>query len=298
MVPNPRRSCAARLVGLPFLVFILTTIGAAAVSDSGGSQIGREVAVAKHLQDGDETRLSIREILAKGQELFNARWTSQEGGGRPLTKGTGNPLSDPSKPLVFPRNFNRISGPDSGSCAACHNSPFGIAGGAGDVVANVFVLGQRFDFANFDAGNVMPTVDSVDERGLPVTLGGIADSRITIGMFGSGYIEMLSRQVTADLQRTRDSVPAGGSQPLVSKGLSFGTLSRRADGTWDVSRRARMRLRRSSFDRSIRPPTSSRCASSRTTPSTTTTAFSRRNGSAKARTRTATASWTSSRART
>ncbi len=64
-----------------------------------------------------------------------ARWTSQEGAGRPLTKGTGNPLSDPLAPLVFPRNFNRISGPDTNSCAGRHNLP--------DIGALRFRLGSK-----------------------------------------------------------------------------------------------------------------------------------------------------------
>ena len=199
---------------------------------SESASIGREVAVPRHLQDGEEFHLSNRELVDFGKSLFTAVWTSQEGGGRPLTKGTGNPLSDPTHPLVFPRNFNRLSAPDSNSCAGCHNSPFGIAGGAGDIVANVFVLGQRFDFLEFDAGNTMPTVSSVDERGVPVTLQSVANSRITIGMFGSGYIEMLAREITTDLQKQRDSVAPGGSAALTSKGISFGRISRNLDGTW------------------------------------------------------------------
>ena len=114
------------------------------------SNIGREVAVPRHLGDDEEFMLPIRKLIEHGQELFMANWTVQEGAGRPLIKGTGAPLSDQTEPLIFPRNFNRVSGPDSNSCAGCHNSPFGIPGGGGDVVANVFVLGQRFDFATFD----------------------------------------------------------------------------------------------------------------------------------------------------
>jgi hypothetical protein len=56
-----------------------------------------------------------------------------------------------SAPLLFPRNFNRISAPDANSCAGCHAVP--RVGGGGDIVANVFVLGQRFDFATFDASS-------------------------------------------------------------------------------------------------------------------------------------------------
>src|SRR6185436_7097576 len=89
-------------------------------------------------------------LLEHGKLLFNANWTDQEGGGRPLAKGTGRPLSDPSRSLVGSRGFNRISAPDANSCTGCHNFPHGIAGGGGDFVTNVFVLGQRFDFATFD----------------------------------------------------------------------------------------------------------------------------------------------------
>jgi hypothetical protein len=199
------------------------------------AEIGSEVSVPHHLQDGEEFKISIRDLIAHGEKLFRATWTSQEGGGRPLTKGTGAPLSDPSEPLVFPRNNNRISAPDSNSCAGCHNAPFGIAGGGGDFVTSVFVLGQRFDFSTFDQADDIPTKGAVDEDGVPVTQQTIADRRATLGMFGSGFIEMLARQMTADLQAIRDGTAPGESNPLVTKGISFGTISRNADGSWDVS---------------------------------------------------------------
>lgn len=197
--------------------------------------IGRETALNKHLADGEEYKLPLRNLLRHGQRVFSGAWTTQEGGGRPLTKGTGAPLADPSLPLVFPDNFNRVSGPDANSCAGCHNAPFGIAGGGGDFVTNVFVLGQRFDFATFNPSDNVPTRGAVDENGSPVTLQTVGNSRATLGMFGSGYIEMLARQMTEDLQRIRNATLPGTSNPLASKGVSFGTITRNADGTWDVS---------------------------------------------------------------
>src|SRR5713226_7919605 len=158
------------------------------------AELGREVAVPKHLQDGEEYQLTPKALIEHGRKLFTAVWTVQEGGGRPLTKGTGARLSDMNDPLVFPRNFNRLSAPDANSCAGCHSQPFGIAGGGGDIVANVFVLGQRFDFATFDHGDLFATRGSVDEAGNFVTQQTIANSRNTLGLFGSGFIEMLARQ--------------------------------------------------------------------------------------------------------
>ncbi|MCA8975031.1 MAG: thiol oxidoreductase [Planctomycetes bacterium] len=192
--------------------------------------IGVEVAVRRHLQDGEEFAIPLRHLLQHGEDLFQAKWTSQDGGGRPLTKGTGAPLSDPSSPLTFPRAFNRISAADSNSCAGCHNSPF--VGGGGDFVTGVFVLGHRFDFATFDHTDLVPTRGSTQENGRDGTLQTIANYRATVGMNGSGFIELLAREMTIELQRQRDAIPPGGSAELSSKGVAFGVLSRAANGDW------------------------------------------------------------------
>jgi Di-haem oxidoreductase, putative peroxidase len=219
-------------VKAPLLVVCLIVLS---VSAQAQSQIGKEVAIPRHLQDGEEYELSVTKLIRFGESLFTAKWTVQEGQGRPHVKGTagGPPLSDPSEPLVFPRNFNRISGPDSNSCAGCHNQPF--IGGGGDRATEVFVLGQRFDFASFDHNDMLSTKGATDERGQFVTLQTIANERKTIGMNGSGFIEMLARQMTADLQAIRDSIMPGTARTLASKGVLFGTLARRIDGTWDTS---------------------------------------------------------------
>jgi mono/diheme cytochrome c family protein len=214
---------------------IISILGAGLVVGhlAGQSEIGREVAIPRHLQDGEEFDKSIPDLIAYGKKIFEARFTSQEGAGRPLTKGTGAPLSDSAHPLVFPRNVNRISGPDSNSCAGCHNQP--IVGGAGDISTNVFVLGQRFDFADFNANDRVPTKANVDERGQPVTLGSVANNRATPGLFGAGYYEMVARQITSDLRQIRDGIRPGGEAELKSKTISFGILSRMTDGFWDTS---------------------------------------------------------------
>ncbi len=197
--------------------------------------IGQELAVPHHLQDGDEFSLSIPQLLDHGAQLFAARWTSQEGAGRPLTKGTGIMLSDPSEPLIFPRNFNRVSGPDANGCAGCHNLPFGVAGGSGEFVTNVFVLGQRFDFATFSATDPIPGHEGLDERGEAATMETIGNFRASVGMFGAGYIELLARQMTVELQALRDRVAPGESIALIAKGVDFGTLQRTVDGRWDTA---------------------------------------------------------------
>ena len=212
-----------------------------AVTDVGAQKplrqdIGREVAIARHLEDDEEFRTPLLELIEHGKRLFAANWTDQEGGGRPLMKGTGKELADPSRPLVGNRAFNRISAPDANSCAGCHSIPYGITGGGGDFAANVFVLAQRFDFVNFDQKDPVALGATLDEDGKPMRLENVGNSRASTGMFGAGYLEMLAREITADLHAIRDAMKLGESRALVSKGISFGTLTRGADGMWDMSK--------------------------------------------------------------
>lgn len=43
--------------------------------------LGQELAIPRHLHDGEEFQLSLTELLAHGERLFSAHWTSQEGTG-------------------------------------------------------------------------------------------------------------------------------------------------------------------------------------------------------------------------
>lgn len=225
-----------RIILLATLIVVAVTLWAAEIPE-----LGREIAVPHHLRDGQEFSISLQKLLSYGEKLFRANFTVQEGAGRPLSKGTGAPVSDLSDPLTFPRNFNRISGPESNSCAGCHNQPF--VGGGGDRATEVFVLAQRFDFATFDHSDPVATKGALDERGIFVThndllapsSADIANERKTIGMFGSGFIEMLARQMTAELQASRDATMPGQVRRLVTKGISFGSIRRNPDGSWDTS---------------------------------------------------------------
>ena len=225
-----------RSFGSAALALLLGSALLAADDRKPGSQIGQEHAISRHLQDDEEFSISLEALLDHGKRLFMANWTDQDGGGRPIMKGNGTALSDPSKPLVDLRAFNRLSGPDANSCYGCHNMPYGIPGGGGDFVTSVFVLGQRFDFLTFDPSDRLPTSGAVDELQRAVTLQNVANLRATTGMFGAGYLEMLARQMTADLQVIRDSLRLGESKQLLSKGVSFGWLTRQKDGLWDTSR--------------------------------------------------------------
>jgi hypothetical protein len=75
----------------------LLTLGLLAMGDT---PMGREVAIRRHLYGGEESSISLQKLLSQGRKLFVANFTVQDGAGRPFSKGTGEPLSDPSAPAV------------------------------------------------------------------------------------------------------------------------------------------------------------------------------------------------------
>ena len=105
-----------------------------------GQRIGDGPAIPYHLSQTDieDGRLSFAEVVQHGDLLFNAVFNKYDGQGRPATTGSGAARIYGSAPAML-----RTSGPDASSCAGCHNQP--RAGGAGDFVANVFVLAQALD---------------------------------------------------------------------------------------------------------------------------------------------------------
>ena len=137
---------------------------------------------------------SFEEILNHGRSLFVAKFNACDGRGRPASTG-----ADAKRFSAGPA-FIRTSGPDANSCAGCHNEP--TVGGSGDVVANVFVLAQATD----------PVTTSVDPS--------VSNERNTLGLFGAGAIEMLAREMTAELQGQADGL-SDGTHTLRSKGVEF-----------------------------------------------------------------------------
>lgn len=96
-------------------------------------------ALSGHIEQADivSGQLGFEAIFEAGRKLFAAVLNRCDGQGRPATTGAGAKRF-PDQPA-----FMRTSAPDAISCAGCHNQP--RVGGAGDFVANVFVLAQAED---------------------------------------------------------------------------------------------------------------------------------------------------------
>jgi hypothetical protein len=93
----------------------------------------------------------------------------------------------------------------SDSCASCHGRPRGSAGGGGDVVTR-------------------------------------PDSRDAPHLFGLGLREMLADEITGDLRQIRASALGSAkilgrsvTKPLVSRGISYGSITASPDGSVDTS---------------------------------------------------------------
>jgi cytochrome c peroxidase len=177
---------------------------------------GERPAVAVHLDQAaiEAGRVSVAEVLAHGQLLFDARFNALDGQGRPGTTGHGVPRSPTQPPFI------RTSGPDANSCSGCHSQP--RSGGAGDFAVNVFTLAQEAD----------PVLESLDA--------GRSNERSTPAMMGAGLIELLAREMTGELLAARESARAearsSGSaarRELRAKGVSFGAVTVLPDGRVD-----------------------------------------------------------------
>jgi hypothetical protein len=180
-------------------------------------------AMPAHFGQATILGMPLNKVFALGQQTFVTNFNACDGAGRPATTGTG--AARTADPVLGPRN-TRVSAPEANSCAGCHNQP--QSGGAGDFVANVFVLAQAADpvsrvILNQDFSNTWL-------------------ERNTLGMFGSGAIEMLGREMTTDLQGEQQgaisSAKSSGTNVtvnLLTKGVSFGALTAHPDGTVDTS---------------------------------------------------------------
>jgi cytochrome c peroxidase len=209
--------CIALASSVALGSFVLSTISQSQQQPAPGET----PLITQHINESDieKGRWTLDQLFAAGKFFFSTNFTILDGFGRPGATGNGAPSHRTigSAPFMI-----RTSAPDSNSCAGCHNVP--EVGGSGDFVANVFVLAQVLD----------PVVDSVSSQ--------FSDERNTLGMHGSGAIEMLAREMTTDLIAIRTAAIAQAAssgqnvtKTLITKDVNFGSITAHADGSVDTS---------------------------------------------------------------
>lgn len=187
------------------------------------AQPWREAAIGEHVEQdavsGSLDGNALGRLRAQGEALFIGRFTPADGVGRPLA----TQAIIPTKRKRAPENtFFRSAGLDANSCAGCHNLP--VAGGAGDFVTNVFVS-EGFESADFD---------SLDPQ--------FSNERGTNHLFGAGLVELLAREMTAELKAARRETLAEARETaspvtarLQAKGVDFGAITANPDGMLDLT---------------------------------------------------------------
>lgn len=200
---------------------LMLCVPAAMAAD--GTMPWTEKAIGAHV-DGSNYRgqlsaEAIRELAAKGEILFGAAFTTLDGVGRPMATQAIIPTKR-KRPAGL--EFQRMAGMDANACSSCHNEP--VIGGAGGFAANVFVS-EGFNNADFD---------SADPQ--------FSNERNTNHLFGAGLVELLAREMTAELQAIRRQALNEARQSgkevrlrLVAKDVSFGWITAFPDGMADLT---------------------------------------------------------------
>lgn len=181
-----------------------------------------ENAISSHVNidqyKGALPKTALNNLIQQGKHLFKSNFTTLDGIGRPFATQAIIPTKRKRSPTQI---FNRIVGPEANSCASCHNEP--VIGGAGNFSTNVFV----------SEGFNSQGADSTDPQ--------FSNERNTNHIMGAGLVELLAREMTVELQAIRTTLLASAHKsrssktaPLVTKGVSFGTLTAMPDGLVDL----------------------------------------------------------------
>jgi hypothetical protein len=185
--------------------------------------------ISIHIDQENINDIEIRDLIDHGEMLFSTSFNELDGLGRPESSGVGSKRAR----REVPQNFNRISGPDSNACIACHVMP--RLGGGGDNANNVFGLASDVDFVTLE-GSVGSENDSS-------SVFDITNERNTVGIFGDGLVELLAREMSSDLlsqvknlrQQSKDTNSLI-SLDLTTKGVNFGTVTASSSGYLDTSK--------------------------------------------------------------
>ena len=177
-------------------------------------------------EDIANRRISPSRLRRIGGLIFSTPFTKLDGHGHGPVSAHEPDLLETRPTLQGNGTFLRLNGLDAQSCMECHS-----------VLSNATVP-SRFGVGGVGLGsaNVMAKVTWVD----PTSEGEENFNGRFINppfVFGSGGVELLGKEMTLDLQQLRAQAQQspGTRVALVTKGVSFGSISCQQDGTCDTS---------------------------------------------------------------
>jgi Di-haem oxidoreductase, putative peroxidase len=222
-------------LGAAFALAIIVPVASPASPE--GPALGADRITQKQITSG---LLSRDEIRLAGRRMFITPFNKLDG------YGDGPPGATPEErrqlggrtTLQGNGTFLRVNGLDARTCLECHSIvsaatipfTFGV-GGVGGVNNTAIGFGGA-SFINTDDDPAQMT--DPDNSDLPTTGRRNINGRVINPpfVFGVGGVELLGKEMTRDLQSLRASISGrrNGTVNLVTKGVSFGTLSTDAHG--------------------------------------------------------------------
>lgn len=226
-----------KLKALSVALMSALVVSAAAMADEGPNRTVRTTQA--EITSGS---LSLTEIRLRGRIMFATPFNKADGFGEAPGATAADRRKNGSRGSIQGNGtFTRINGLDSQTCAECHGIlssttvPFKFAVGGSGTMNNTVLGGGGASFVNIndDAGQINDP-DGFGTTGQQNINGRTINPPI---VFGSGGIELVGNEMTADLQALKAQADANPGTPvdLVTKGVSFGTLIANGDGTYDAS---------------------------------------------------------------
>ncbi|HMB53616.1 MAG TPA: di-heme oxidoredictase family protein [Thermoanaerobaculia bacterium] len=192
--------------------------------------------------------LSRDEVRQLGLLVFSTPFNVGDGfGDGPFINGEGNSREFGHRPTLQGNGaFLRVNGLDAQSCNECHTiisnrtlPPTTGIGGVGGGVQNAIIMPSLIDVADsFDDRVVFVAGHDPD---LPIVNDGVADYNGRFAnppfLFGGGGVELLGKEMTADLQALAAQAagsPAGTVVSLDTHGVHFGTVTSLGGGDVEI----------------------------------------------------------------
>ncbi len=184
--------------------------------------------------------LSIFQVRQRGLEVFTTPFNNQDGHGdgpfNPAETDNRTPLGGGRPRLQGNGQFLRVNGLDTQSCNECHTlvangnrPPTTGIGGVGAVTQNAIIMPSVIDVADSNDNRTQYAPGHIPD--LPLVKDGVADFNGRFAnppfLFGGGGVELLGKEMTADLQALlvqAKAAPNGTITNLVTKGVNFGFI--------------------------------------------------------------------------
>jgi len=187
--------------------------------------------------------LTLRDLRKKGLEIFVTPFNTHDGYGDGPFTGQFPTKRLSNRPTLQGNGLSlRINGLDAQSCNECHaivkqstRPPTLGIGGAGGLVQNAIIMPSLVDVG--DSSDDRVNYSSGHAPDLPMEFDGKADFNGRYSnppfLFGGGGLELLAKEMTADLQRLLSiarNLPEGSITHLNTHGVNFGFLRTQVNG--------------------------------------------------------------------